>query len=110
MPRPKGSKNKAKISKEDSLETLIAEESESIASLEEELSAVEAEIAELTAKQKSLKADLKKASKKLHAYEEKKAQEEAVAAAAAAKEALSDKIDELLQNGMSLEDILNKLN
>jgi hypothetical protein len=35
--------------------------------------------------------------------------EEATAAAAAAKEALSEKIDELLNDGMSLEDILEKL-
>ena len=109
MPRPKGSKNKAKASKNISLDALIAEASEAVTSLEEEVNAIEAGIAEQTAKLKALKVDLKKATKKLQGYEEQKALEEAAAAAAAAKEALSEKIDELLNDGMSLEDILEKL-
>ncbi len=109
MPRPKGSKNKAKASKNISLDALIAEASEAVTSLEKEVNAIEAEIAEQTAKLKALKVDLKKATKKLQGYEEQKALEEAAAAAAAAKEALSEKIDELLNDGMSLEDILEKL-
>ena len=109
MPRPKGSKNKAKAPKNTSLDTLIAEASEAVTSLEEEVNAIEAGIAEQTAKLKALKVDLKKATKKLQGYEEQKALEEAAAAAAAAKEALSEKIDELLNDGMSLEDILEKL-
>lgn len=108
MPRPKGSKNKAKASKNISLDALIAEASEAVTSLEEEVNAIEAGIAEQTAKLKALKVDLKKATKKLQGYEEQKALEEA-AAAAAAKEALSEKIDELLNDSMSLEDILEKL-
>lgn len=109
MPRPKGSKNKAKAPKNTSLDALIAEASETVTSLEEEVNAIEAEISEQTAKLKVLKVDLKKATKKLQGYEEQKALEEAAAAAAAAKEALSEKIDELLNDGMSLEDILEKL-
>lgn len=111
MPRPKGSKNKVKNTKSGdiSLENLIAEASAEVASLEEEVSAVEAIVSEQTAKLKSLKTELKKATKKLQGYEEQKAQEAALAAAAAAKEALQDKIDELLNNGLSLEDILEKL-
>lgn len=111
MPRPKGSKNKVKNTKSSgiSLEDLIAEASAEVASLEEEVNAVEAVVSEQTAKLKSLKAELKKAAKKLQGYEEQKAQEAALAAAAAAKEALQEKIDELLNNGLSLEDILEKL-
>ena len=110
MPRPKGSKNKPKAAQNIPLDALIAEESERIAALEEGANAVEAEIAELAAKAKGLKADLKKAEKKRQALEEQQAQEAAKAAAAAAKEALQEKIDQLLANGLSLEDILNKLN
>lgn len=110
MPRPKGSKNKPKPAENVSLDTVIAEESSRIAVLEEEANAVEAEIAELTAKLKGLKSDLKKAVKKRQALEEQKAQEAAQAAAAAAKEALQEKIDQLLASGLSLDDILNKLN
>ena len=110
MPRPKGSKNKPKAAQNIPLDALIAEESERIKGLEEEEKAVEAEIAELSKKLKGLKTDLKKAAKKLQALEEQKAQEAAKAAAAAAKEALQEKIDQLLASGLSLDDILNKLN
>ena len=65
MPRPKGSKNKAKAPKNTSLDALIAEASETVTSLEEEVNAIEAEIAEQNAKLKALKSDLKKATKKL---------------------------------------------
>ena len=109
MPRPKGSRNKTKTPKSTSLDALITEASEAVTSLEKEVNAIEAEIAEQTAKLKALKVDLKKATKKLQGYEEQKALEEAAAAAATAKEALSEKIDELLNDGMSLEDILEKL-
>ena len=110
MPRPKGSKNKPKAAQNIPLDALIAEESERIKGLEEEAKAVEAEIAELNGKLKGLKYDLKKSEKKLQALEEQKAQEAAKAAAAAAKEALQEKIDQLLASGLSLDDILNKLN
>ena len=53
MPRPKGSKNKAKASKNISLDALIAEASEAVTSLEEEVNAIEAGIAEQTAKLKA---------------------------------------------------------
>lgn len=109
VPRPKGSKNKTKISKDLTLDELIAEESNRVASLEEEVKSVEEVISEQTAKLKTLKAELKKTAKNLQKYEEQKAQEAAIAAAAAAKEALQEKIDQLLENGLSLEDILEKL-
>ena len=109
MPRPKGSKNKVKLAKNAPLDTLIAEENAKIAALEEEIQAIEEAISEQTAKLKPLKAELKKAARQLQAYEEQKAREEAAAAAAAVKEALQVKIDELLSDGMSLEDILEKL-
>ena len=109
MPRPKGSKNKPKAAKNVSLDALIVEESDRIAALEAEAATVEAAISEQTAKLKALKSDLKKAVKKLQGYEEQKAQEAAQAAAVAARETLREKIDQLLASGMSLEDILDKL-
>lgn len=110
MPRPKGSKNKPKPAGNLPLDVLITEEAAKVAELEEEVSAVETEISEQSAKLKALKSELKKAAKKLQGYEEQRTQEAAKAAAAAAKEALREKIDRLLADGMSPEDILEKLN
>ena len=109
MPRPKGSKNRKKAQVEKPLDALITEMKEAIAGLEEEKSAIEATIAENSAKLKAVKADLKKAAKKLEDYEAEQASKAAAEAAAAAKEAVQAKIDELLAQGKSLDDIMNLL-
>lgn len=109
MPRPKGSKNRKKAQAEKPLNALITEVKEAIAGLEEEKSAIEATIAENSAKLKAVKADLKKAAKKLEDYEAEQASKAAAEAAAAAKEALQAKIDELVSSGVRIEDILEKL-
>ena len=87
MPRPKGSKNKAKIIVEN---------------VDEKIAAVEAEIEDLTAALKAKKADLKKLKKaKLQAdkaAEEKKAEEE--------KAAL---LEAIAQSGKSMDEILDLL-
>ena len=109
MPRPKGSKNRKKAQAEKPLDALITEVKEAIAGLEEEKSAIEATIAENSAKLKAVKADLKKAAKKLEDYEAEQASKAAAEAAAAAKESLQAKIDELVSSGVRIEDILEKL-
>ena len=109
MPRPKGSKNRKKAPVDQPLDALIAEVKETIAGLEEEKGTVEAVIAENNTKLKAIKADLKKAAKKLEDYEAEQASKAAAEAAAAAKEALQSKIDELVSSGISVEEILEKL-
>lgn len=109
MPRPKGSKNRKKAPVDQPLDALIAEVKEAIAGLEEEKGAVEAVIAENNTKLKAIKADLKKAAKKLEDYEAEQASKAAAEAAAAAKGALQSKIDELVSSGVSVEEILEKL-
>ena len=109
MPRPKGSKNRKKAPVDQPLDALIAEVKDAIAGLEEEKGAVEAVIAENNARLKAIKADMKKAAKKLEDYEAEQASKAAAEAAAAAKEALQSKIDELVSSGVSVEEILEKL-
>ena len=87
MPRPKGSKNKAKIIVEN---------------VDEKIAAVEAEIEDLTAALKAKKADLKKLKKaKLQAdkaAEEKKAEEDKIKL-----------LDAIAQSGKSVDEILDML-
>ena len=87
MPRPKGSKNKAKIIVEN---------------VDERIVAVEAEIAELTAALKAKKADLKKLKKAKpqadKAAEEKKAEEDKIKL-----------LDAIAQSGKSVDEILDML-
>lgn len=109
MPRPKGSKNKKKLLENLSLEDLISKEEANIASLEEEKNSILAVIEEHQAKLKSVKNELSKAIKKHKEYQDEISKREASAAAAAAKEALSNKIDELLADGKTLDELLEKL-
>ena len=111
MPRPKGSKNKKKLLAADgvNIDELITQRNEAKGALEAERDEVAAVVAEQTAKLKALKADIKKLDKELVLLEEQKAAAEAAEAAKAAKEALQGKIDELLAQGKSLEDIMNML-
>ena len=87
MPRPKGSKNKAKIIVEN---------------VDEKIVAVEAEIVEMTASLKAKKAELKQLKKAKvqadKAAEEKKAEEE--------KAAL---LEAIAQSGKSMDEILDLL-
>ena len=109
MPRPKGSKNKKNRTSAENLDALIAQKQEEKAALEaqrnEIASVIEAQKNEL----KAVKAELKKVDKALADYEAQKAANEAAVAAAAAKEAVQAKIDELLAQGKSLDDIMNLL-
>lgn len=109
MPRPKGSKNKKKMVAAESIETLVAQHTEAKAALEAECDEVAAAVAEQKAKLKALNTEIKKIDKELAKLEEQKAAAEAMKAADAAKEAVQNKIAELMSQGMSLDDIMNKL-
>ena len=111
MPRPKGSKNKAKpttISTTD-FDTLIAEKSSTkealvadIASLEENLDSIKTEL-------KAKKAELKTVEKELGKLEEQKAEMEAREAEEAKKAELEETIQKLMADGVSAAEILEKL-
>lgn len=111
MPRPKGSKNKAKpttISTTD-FDTLIAEKSSTkdalvadIATLEENLTAIKADL-------KAKKAELKKLDTELSKLEEHKAVFDAAQAEKAKKAELEETIQKLMADGVSAAEILEKL-
>jgi septal ring factor EnvC (AmiA/AmiB activator) len=110
MPRPKGSKNKAKPTTQSTdFTSLIAEKSSSkealvadIASLEENLTALKADL-------KAKKAELKKLDTELGKLEEQKAAFDAVEAEKAKKAELEETIQKLMADGVSAAEILEKL-
>lgn len=110
MPRPKGSKNKAKSTTTQlDYESLIAEKSSTkealvadIASLEENLTALKADL-------KAKKAELKKLDTELSKLEEQKAAFDAAEAEAAKKAELEETIQKLMAEGVSAAEILEKL-
>ena len=95
MPRTKGSKNKPKITND--FASQIAEKQESIASLT-------AEITSITANIDTLKADLKETK-----LETKKAAANQKAAEAAKKNEAENLVKKLLAEGVSADDIIEKL-
>ena len=111
MPRPKGSKNKAKpttISTTD-FTSLIAEKSSSkealvadIATLEENLDSIKTEL-------KAKKAELKKLDTEITKLEEQKAAFDAAEAEKAKKAELEEMIQKLMADGVSAAEILEKL-
>ena len=107
MPRTKGSKNKVKAAGVD-YENLIA-------AAQKEKEEAEAEVAKTNASQsmketlKMQKADVKAAEKKLTKLEEKKAKADIAAEAEAKKIQAQEMINQLLTNGMSADEILEKL-
>lgn len=110
MPRPKGSKNKAKpTTTQLDFTSLIAEKSSSkealvadIASLEENLTSIKEEL-------KAKKAELKKLDTELGKLEEQKAAFDAAEAEAAKKAELEETIQKLMADGMSAGEILEEL-
>lgn len=110
MPRPKGSKNKAKPTTQSTdFDTLIAEKSSSkealvadIASLEENLDSIKTEL-------KAKKAELKTVEKELAKLEEQKAAFDAAQAEEAKKAEMESVLQKLMANGVSAAEILEKL-
>ena len=98
MPRPKGSKNKKKRETALSVEEVIAQRTEAKAALEAQRDEIIAEIAEKKAELKAVRAEIKKIDTAL-----------AKAATEAAHAAVEDKINVLLAEGKSMEDILGLL-
>ena len=110
MPRPKGSKNKAKtpvviIDYAAELEKKTAEKN----TLEADITALEADIDGLKVQIKEKKTELKALDKEIAALERKKSRQDAEALRKAQKEEIDKVIQQLLDEGMSMEEVLSRL-
>ena len=111
MPRPKGSKNKAKttIPTTTDFAALIAEKAAAKESLTADITALEENLETIKADLKEKKAELKKLDTELSKLEAKKAEADAKAAAEAQKAELEETIQKLMADGVSAAEILEKL-
>ena len=111
MPRPKGSKNKAKTSSIPTADftTLIAEKSSSKEALVADIATLEENLTSIREELKAKKAELKKLDTELSKLEAQKAEADAKAAAEAQKAELDEAIQKLMADGVSAAEILEKL-
>ena len=111
MPRPKGSKNKAKTSSIPTTDftTLIAEKSSSKEALVADIAALEENVNNLKTELKEKKVELKKLDTELSKLEAQKAEADAKAAQEAQKAELEETIQKLMADGVSAAEILEKL-
>ena len=110
MPRPKGSKNKAKTAiPTTDFDALIAEKAEAKDALTADIAALEENLESIKAELKTKKAELKKLDTELSKLEAKKAEADAKAAAEAQKAELEETIQKLMADGVSAAEILEKL-
>lgn len=111
MPRPKGSKNKAKpttISTTD-FDTLIAEKSSTKEALVADIAVLEENLDSIKTELKAKKAELKAVEKELAKLEEQKAAFDAAQAEEAKKAELESVLQKLMADGVSAAEILEKL-
>ena len=110
MPRPKGSKNKAKTAiPTTDFDALIAEKAEAKDALVSDIAALEENVNNLKAELKEKKAELKKLDTELAKLEEQKAEADAKAAEEAQRAELEDTIQKLMATGVTAAEILEKL-
>ena len=110
MPRPKGSKNKAKVTiPANDFEALIAEKTSAKENLIAEIASLEENLTALKADLKAKKAELKAVEKELEKLEEQKAAFDAAQAEEAKKAELEEMIQKLMADGVSAAEILEKL-
>lgn len=111
MPRPKGSKNKAKTSSISTTDftSLIAEKAAAKDALVSDIATLEENLANIKADLKAKKAELKKLDTELGKLEEQKAAFDAAEAEKAKKAELEETIQKLMADGMSASEILEKL-
>ena len=110
MPRPKGSKNKAKTAiPTTDFDALIAEKAAAKESLTADITALEENLESIKADLKTKKAELKKLDTELSKLEAKKAEMEAREAEEAKKAELEETIQKLMATGVSAAEILEKL-
>lgn len=108
MPRPKGSKNKPKTVTAD-FATQIAEKQSTKEALTAEIASITANIDSLKVDLKEKKASLKAIDKEIVKLEAKKERADAKAAEEAKKAEAESVLKKLLAEGMSADEILEKL-
>ena len=109
MPRPKGNQKKPQTNKMDfasAMESKMAEK----AQLEQNITETLAEIGRLKAQLKANRSSLKSVEKSIAKLETKKAEADAQAILKAQKSKLNSAIQNLLDAGVSVDDIIHKLN
>ena len=109
MARPKGSKNKAKVLDGVDYAAQIAEKNTAAESLAQEIAAIGDNIGALNAQRKAKHVELNKLNKEITKLEKKKADTDAKVAEAAKKAEAEDVLKKLLAEGMSTDEILEKL-
>lgn len=109
MARPTGSKNKTKVLDGIDYAAQIAEKNTATKSLAEEIAALGTNIAALNTERKAKEAELKKLNKEIAKLEKKKADADEKIAEAAKKAEAEDVLKKLLAEGMSTDEILEKL-
>ena len=109
MARPKGSKNKAKVLDGVDYAAQIAEKNAAAESLAQEIAAIGDNIGALNAQRKAKHVELNKLNKEIAKLEKKKADADAKVAEAAKKAEAEDVLKKLLADGMSTDEILEKL-
>lgn len=109
MARPKGSKNKTKILDGIDYAAQIAEKNTAAESIAQEIAAIGDNIGALNAQRKAKHVELNKLNKEITKLEKKKADADAKVAEAAKKAEAEDVLKKLLAEGMSTDEILEKL-
>lgn len=109
MPRPKGSKNKAKVLDGVDYAAQIAEKNTAAESLAKEITALGTNIAALNAEKKAKEAELKKINKEIVKLEKKKADADEKIATELNRKKAEDIVANALANGMTVEDIAELL-
>lgn len=109
MARPKGSKNKTKILDGIDYAAQIAEKNTAAESIAQEIATIGDDIGALNAQRKAKHVELNKLNKEITKLEKKKADADAKVAEAAKKAEAEDVLKKLLAEGMSTDEILEKL-
>ncbi|HJC56357.1 MAG TPA: hypothetical protein H9700_03175 [Candidatus Eisenbergiella intestinipullorum] len=110
MPRPKGSKNKKKVVTANmDYSAQIAEKLSAKADVSKQIESKKEELAALKAELKTLNAHEKSLDKEIARLEAARAAQEAAEAEAAKKAELEDVLKKLMADGMSAQEILQKL-
>ena len=110
MPRPKGSKNKAKpTTPSTDFTSLIAEKSSTKEALVADIATLEKNLTSIREELKAKKAELKKLDTELSKLEEQKTAFDAAQAEEAKKAELEETIQKLMADGVSAAEILETL-
>lgn len=110
MPRPKGSKNKKNIATANvDYAAQIAEKMSARADVDQQIQSKTDEIVTLKAELKTLKTQAKSLDKEIDKLQADQAAQEAAEAEAAKRAELEDVLKKLMADGMSAQEILDKL-